>query len=208
MDDHRVVAEALAALLGLEADLEVIGIAETVREAVHGADASSPDVVLLDWRLPDGTGADAAAAIRARHPDAALLFLSADDSTDALLDAVSAGACGFLLKSSNTGALVQAVRDASAGEMLLPPARLAELLGRQRERAREEAERNRLLAEMTPREHEVLGLMAQGLNNRQIGARLQISYETVRTHVKRVIDKLDSRTRLQAVMRAIEAGLI
>jgi DNA-binding NarL/FixJ family response regulator len=207
VEDHQVVAEALASLLSAEPDLVVLGSAGTVKEAVASASALVPDVVLLDWRLSDGTGAEAAIGIRAGAPASAILFLSADDSEETMLAALEAGANGYLTKSTAGDRLVEAVRGAAAGEMLVPPGRLVALLGRQRRLAREEVERNRLLGTLTVREKEILRLMIQGADNREIAARLNIGYETVRTHVKRVLEKLGARTKLEAVVRAIEDGL-
>jgi len=207
VEDHRVVAEALAALLSAELDLEVRGIAGSVKEAVAAAAALLPEVVLLDWRLPDGTGAEAAIGIHSKAPDAAILFLSADDSEETMLAALEAGASGYLTKSAPGDQLVGAVRGAAAGEMLIPPGRLAALLRSQRRLAREEVQRSRLLGDLTLREKEILRLMIHGADNRDIAAALHISYETVRTHVKRILEKLDARTKLEAVVHAIEAGL-
>jgi DNA-binding NarL/FixJ family response regulator len=208
VDDQRMVAEALGSLLAAQLDMEVVGIAGSVQEAVAGSDSLAPDVVMLDWRLGVGIGADAATAIRANHPGAALLFLSDEDSDEAVLAAVTVGACGYLLKTALGDSLVEAVRAAAAGEMLVPAARLATLLERQRERARRAAARSRLMDEITPREHEILGLMCRGLDNREIADGLGIGYETVRTHVRRLLEKLDARTKLEAVMRAIEQDLV
>jgi DNA-binding NarL/FixJ family response regulator len=207
VDDHRTVAEALAALLSAEPDLNVCGIAGSVSEAVSSATRLKPGVVLLDWRLSDGNGAEAAAGIHVVLPDAAILFLSSDDSEETMSAALEAGANGYLSKSTPGDRLVHAVRGAAAGEMLIPPARLASLLGRQRRLARAEVDRGRLLGELTMREKEILRLMVHGVENRAISTELHISYETVRTHVKRILEKLGARTKLEAVVRAIESGL-
>ena len=207
VEDHQVVAEALAALLSAEPDLTVLGITGTVAEAVASAAALAPDVVLLDWRLSDGTGDEAATRILSARPEAAIVFLSADDSEETMFAALEAGAAGYLSKSTPAEMLVEAVRGAAAGEMLIPPARLAALLGRQRELARARVERVRLLSELTVREKDILRLMVRGIDNRGIAAELHISYETVRTHVKRILEKLGALTKLEAVVRAIEDGL-
>jgi DNA-binding NarL/FixJ family response regulator len=207
VEDHRVVAEALASLLSAEPDLEVRGIAGTVKEAVASAAHLAPDVVLLDWRLSDGTGGEAATGIQAVLPEAAIVFLSADDSEETMFAALEAGAAGYLSKSTPGDMLVEAVRGAAAGEMLIPPARLAALLSRQRQLAKAELERRRLLGELTAREKEILRLMVRGIDNRGIASDLHISYETVRTHIKRILEKLGARTKLEAVVHAIQDGL-
>jgi DNA-binding NarL/FixJ family response regulator len=207
VEDHRVVAEALAAFLRSDPEIEVRGIAGTVAEATAVCAETRPDLVLLDWRLTDGTGAEAAAAIRAVLPEAVFLFLSAEDSDEAVLAAVEAGASGFLTKSTAGDRLVEAVKAAAAGEMLVPPARLAALLARKRRADDRGRQRTHLLGELTSRELEILRLMTLGHDNRRIGADLHISYETVRTHVRRVLEKLDARTKLEAVAKAVEAGL-
>jgi DNA-binding NarL/FixJ family response regulator len=207
VDDHRVVAEALASYLGTDPELSVVGIAGGVDEAVERCAELRPDVVLLDWRLAGGTGADAAVRMRAARPELVILFLSAEDSDDAVLAAVEVGASGFLLKTLDGDHLVSAVKAAAAGEMLLPPARLAALLAGRRRQAREEADHRRLLGELTSRELEILQLMARGEDNRAIAKQLFISYQTVRTHVRRILDKLSARTKLEAVVKALDAGL-
>jgi DNA-binding NarL/FixJ family response regulator len=208
VDDHKVLVEGLRALLGDYADLEVIGTAGTGAEAIEAVDARPPDVVLMDYRLPGGDGAAATAAIHARHPGVAVVFLSADDSDAALLAAVEAGAVGYLVKSEAMSQVADAVRLAAAGEMLLPNDVLARLIQHQRQRSRDERSRDRLLDTMTPREVEVLRLMADGLDNQQVAQRLSISYLTVRGHVRNILDKLDCHTKLAAVARASEYGLI
>jgi DNA-binding NarL/FixJ family response regulator len=152
--------------------------------------------------------ASATAAIHAGHPDVAVLFLSADDSEIALFAAVEAGAVGYLVKSEAMGQVAESVRRAAAGEMLLPKHVLAQLIQHQRQRDIDERARERLLEEMTPRELDVLRLMADGLDNQQIAERLSISYLTVRGHVRNILGKLTCHTKLAAVARASEYGLI
>jgi DNA-binding NarL/FixJ family response regulator len=203
VEDHRVVAEGLAALLEDDLELEVIGWVTTVTEAQRLTLDGPVDVVVADYWLPDGTGVEAVAALRAQWPDAAVLFLSVDDSDEVMLAALEAGAAGYLVKSAGGADVVAAVRQAAEGEILVPPHRLAALLTLRRARA----ERSRRLDSLTPREREILSLMAEGMDNRQVAARLHISYATVRSHVRHLLGKLGARSKLEAVVRAADWGL-
>lgn len=207
VEDHRVVAEGLASLLEDYPDLTVVACVASVAEAADAAERASPDVAIIDFRLNDGTGADAADDIRARGCSTNVLFLSADDSDDALLAAVEAGAYGYLLKTAACVEIVSSVRKAAAGEMLIPGDRIAELLTRRRTNASAHAEQARRLDSLTSREREVLLLMAQGRDNRALAAELNISYATVRTHVRKILEKLGARSQLEAVARAVDWGL-
>jgi two-component system, NarL family, nitrate/nitrite response regulator NarL len=160
VEDHLLVAEGLAAMLRATGDLQVVGTAATPAEAVRLAAVHQPDVVVMDSHLPDGSGADVAGRIRENQPQVALVFLSADESEVAMIAAVRAGACAYLPKSRATADVVDAVRRAAEGEMLIPAAQLARLLARSQEMARDEGERRRLLDGLTPREKEVLALTA------------------------------------------------
>jgi DNA-binding NarL/FixJ family response regulator len=207
VEDHRVVAEGLWALLADYPDLTVIGWADSVTEAVPMAEQLSPHVALVDFRLPDGTGADAAAGIRAYDPTIAVVILSAERSDEALLAAVEAGACGYLLKSAGGDEIAQAIRAAAEGETLIPASQLAAVLARHREATRAYAQQAERLERLTPREREILTLMSQGLDNRALADRLSISYATVRTHVRSILDKVGARSQLEAAAKAVEWGL-
>jgi DNA-binding NarL/FixJ family response regulator len=202
VEDHPVVAEGLVALFEGQPQLEVLAWVRSVAEAVHVADSQPLDVAIVDYRLPDGTGADAAARIRERRPTAAVVFLSADDSDHAMLAAVEAGASGYLVKSAAGPEIVEAVRRAADGEMLIPAPKLAALLGRRREVAGQDEDLASRLASLTPRETEILQLMTRGLDNREIAATLSVAYPTVRSHVRKVLHKLGARSRLEAVVKA------
>jgi DNA-binding NarL/FixJ family response regulator len=208
VEDHRVLAEGLELALGRHDDLTVVGIAGTVAEATELAHQERPDVVLMDFHLPDGTGAQVAATIRGKLPDVAVVILSGDSSEEAMLAAVEAGAVGFLSKSQAAAQVATAVHRAADGEMLIPAATLAGLVARQRQRARAESERTRLVDALTPREREILQLMAQGLDNRAVADQLVISFTTVRGHVQNILGKLGAHSKLEAVARAGEYGLL
>jgi two-component system response regulator DevR len=158
-------------------------------------------VAILDFRLDDGTGADAGSAIREMRPEAKLIFLTRDDSAAAQLAAVQVGASAFIHKSKAAADLVNAVRVAAAGGTLINPLAIASLLNTHRDLDRQRES-------VTARENEVLHLMAEGLSSREIACRLGISYATVRSHVRSVSSKLAVHSKLQALVRARELALI
>jgi DNA-binding NarL/FixJ family response regulator len=201
VEDHRVVAEGLAALINDQSDMQVIGNVGTVAETMQAATELDPDVVLLDFRLPDGSGPDAAAAIRAIRPAAKMIFLTREDTDAARFAAVQSGASGFLHKSRAAAEVVAAIRDVARGKMLITPRTIAALIVKRRSI---EAQLDRL----TPREKEVLRLLAEGYPSRSIAAEMGISYTTVRTHIRGLGSKLAVHSKLEAVVKARELGLI
>jgi DNA-binding NarL/FixJ family response regulator len=201
VEDHKIVAEGLQSLITQESDLEVVGLASTVEEARRLGRESRPDVILVDFRLPDGNGAEAVAAIRKVVPKVSVLFLSAVDSPAALMAAIQVGARGYLLKAEAAAKVVAAVRRVAAGEMLISASALAALIA-------EKGEQTHLIDTLTHREREVLRLMAQGLDNREIAERLSIEYGTVRSHIRNLIAKLEVHNKMQAIVRAVQLGLL
>ncbi len=201
VEDYRVVAEGLTALIDQQADMKVVGLAGSVAEAVPAATELGPDVVLLDFRLPDGTGAEAASAIRENRPEAKLIFLTREDSDAARFAAVQSGASAFIHKSKAASEVVDAIRDVARGRMLITPRTIATLLAKRRGI---EAQ----LLSLTRREREVLALMAEGLSSRSVAAKLGISYTTVRTHIRSLGSKLGVHSKLEAIVKAREMGLI
>jgi DNA-binding NarL/FixJ family response regulator len=201
VEDHRVVAQGLAALINHQGDMTVVGEAGTVAECVSAAAGLSPDVVLLDFRLPDGTGAEAAAAIREIRPEAKMIFLTREDSDAARFAAVQSGASAFIHKSRAASEVVATIRDVARGRMLITPRTIAALLAKRRAADAQ-------LESLTPREVEVLRLMAEGLSSRSVAAKLGISYTTVRTHIRSLGTKLGVHSKLEAVIKARELGLI
>jgi DNA-binding NarL/FixJ family response regulator len=201
VEDHRVVAEGLAALINDQSDMKVVGSVGTVAECVPAAAELNPDIVLLDFRLPDGTGPDAAAAIRSLRPAAKMIFLTREDTDAARFAAVQSGASAFVHKSRAAAEVVAAIRDVARGKMLITPRTIATLLNKRRSI---EAQLERL----TPREKEVLMLIAEGLPSRAIAAELGISYTTVRTHIRSLGTKLAVHSKLEAIVKARELGLI
>ena len=167
-----------------------------------------PAVVLMDFHLPDMGGPAAAVQIRAENPKIAIVFHSADDSETALLDAIDAGASGYLTKAATADQIVEAIRRAGRGDVLITGSLFAKAILRQRMVAAKQDDRERLVARFTSREMDVLPLMAEGLNTIAISRRLGIAPHTVEWHVRHVIEKLEVHTMLQAVIAAVRRGLI
>lgn len=207
VEDHQVVAEGLAVLLSDHPELLVVGWAGSVGDVERIAATEPVDVVVADYWLPDGNGVEAVAALRRLQPDVSAVFLSADDSDEVILAALEAGAAGYLVKTAGGADVAAAVRRAIDGEILVPARQLANLLARRREQAHRQAERSRLMDSLTPRERQILGLMAEGLDNREISRQLGVSYATVRSHVRHLLVKLDARSKLEAVVKAADWGL-
>ena len=201
VEDHRVVAEGLAALINDQIDMKVVGNVGTVADCVHAAAELKPDVVLLDFRLPDGLGPDAADAIRTIRPAANMIFLTREDTEAARFAAVQSGASAFLHKSRAAAEVVATIRDVARGKMLITPRTIATLLAKRRSIETQ-------LERLTPREKEVMRLMAEGLPSRSIAAELGISYTTVRTHIRSLGNKLAVHSKLEAIVKARELGII
>lgn len=201
VEDHRVVAEGLAALINHQADMTVVGNVGSVLECADAASALDPEVVLLDFRLPDGTAPDAAAAVRAIRPAAKMIFLTREDSDAARFAAIQTGASAFIHKSRAAAEVVAAIRDVARGKMLITPRTIATLLNKRRAMDAQ-------LERLTPREKEVLRLMAEGHPSRSIAEELGISYTTVRTHIRSLGAKLAVHSKLEAIIKARELGLI
>lgn len=201
IEDHQVVAEGLRALIDRESDLEVVDVIGTLKQARELSRDLAIDVVLADFRLPDGNGAEAIEAIRKGRRKLEVLFLSAIESPAALMSAIQAGARGYVLKSRAADEVVTAVRRVSRGEMLISSTKLAELIAIK-------GEQTHLYDTLTSREREVLRLMAQGLDNHEVAHRLGIKYGTARSHVRNLLAKLEVHNKMQAVVRAAELGLI
>ncbi|GAC1476177.1 MAG: response regulator transcription factor [Candidatus Dormibacteraceae bacterium] len=208
VQDHPLLASAIARVLEAEPDLRVAAVSASGAAAMEAARLSRPDVVLMDFRLPDVSGPTAARMIKNEHADTAIVFHSADESETALLDAIDAGATGYLTKDATAEQIISAVRRASRGEVLIPAELFARAIARHRGAVVKKRERERLLAEFTPRELDVLHLLAEGLDTTSMSQRLGIAPHTVEWHVRHVIEKLQVHSKLQAVISAARKGLI
>ena len=202
LDDHEVVRRGVHDLLDAEPDIEVVGEAGTVDHGLARGPAVRPDVALLDIRLPDGDGISVCRELRAAMPDLACLILTSFDDDDALLDAVMAGAAGYVLKQISGADLVTAVRTVAAGRSMLDPATTARLMSNLRGEDRGESDQDPRVAGLSPREREILQLIGEGLTNRQIGQRLYLSEKTVKNHISRLLAKLGVHRRIQAAVIA------
>ena len=197
VDDHPVVRDGLVALLGTQPDLDVVGTAADGLDAVERVAALTPDVVVMDLRMPRLDGVGATARIVAAHPYVRVLVLTTYDTDADIVRAVEAGAAGYLLKDAPVTRLADAVRAAARGETVLAPPVAAKLVTRMRSPAPET---------LTPREAEVLAAVARGLTNADIGRALFIGEATVKTHLLRVFAKLGVDDRTRAVTIAMERG--
>ncbi|MBD3007434.1 MULTISPECIES: response regulator transcription factor [unclassified Streptomyces] len=206
LDDHEVVRRGLHDLLDAEPDIEVVGDAGTVDHAMARGPALRPDVAILDVRLPDGDGITVCRELRSRMPGLACLMLTSFDDDDALLDAIMAGAAGYVLKQIKGSDLVSAVRTVASGQSMLDPATTARLMSTLRGDTAPQEPRDEVLAGLSPREREILVLIGDGLTNRQIGKRLFLSEKTVKNHISRLLAKLGVERRIQAAVLATHSA--
>ncbi len=200
LDDHEIVRRGIADLLQSAGGIEIVGEAGTAAEALRRIPAARPDVAVLDARLPDGSGIDVCRDVRSANPEVRCVILTSYDDNDALFAAVMAGASGYLLKEIRGTSLVDGIRQVAAGHSLLDPAVTERLLVRLREGAPQDAR----LASLTEREREILGLIADGLTNRQIGERLFLAEKTVKNYVSGLLAKLGMQRRTQAAVFGAE----
>lgn len=206
LDDHEVVRRGVRDLLDAEPDIEVVGDAGSIAHALARAPALRPDVAVLDVRLPDGDGITVCRELRSRLPALACLMLTSFDDDDALLDAIMAGAAGYVLKEIKGSDLVDAVRTVASGQSMLDPATTTRLMNSLRGEDSEGERGPDALSGLSPREREILGLIGEGLTNRQIGKRLYLSEKTVKNHISRLLAKLGVERRIQAAVLATQAA--
>jgi DNA-binding NarL/FixJ family response regulator len=198
LDDHEIVRRGVRELLEAEPDIEVVGEASTAEAALARVPALRPDVAVLDVRLPDGDGVSVCRALRSQTPETGCLMLTSFGDDEALLDAVMAGAAGYVLKQIRGTDLVGAVRAVAAGESMIPRETAARLLDRAGEQARAAGP----LARLTGQERRILELIGSGLTNRQIGEELGLAEKTVKNYVSGLFAKLGMERRTQAAAYA------
>ncbi|MET3984485.1 response regulator transcription factor [Streptomyces sp. PvR034] len=202
LDDHEVVRRGLRDLLEAEPDITVVGEAGTAEQALARGPALRPDVAVLDVRLPDSDGITVCRELRSRMPGLACLMLTSFDDEDALLDAIMAGASGYVLKQIKGSDLVSAVRTVATGQSMLDPATTARLMHSLRDPESAKAPQDARLAALSERERAVLELIGEGLTNRQIAKKLYLSEKTVKNHISRLLGKLGVERRVQAAVIA------
>jgi NarL family two-component system response regulator LiaR len=202
-DDHAIVRKGIAAVLEIVPDIEVVGEAENGRDAVYRVEQLRPDVILMDLVMPEMDGIEAIRRIKDRQPEARILVLTTFAGEDKIFPAVKAGALGYHLKDSHPGELVQAIRQVHRGESSLHPVIARKVL----EELSRPSERPPTPDPLTPREVEVLRLVAQGLENPEIAEKLVITEATVRTHVSNIMSKLHVASRTQAALYALREGI-
>jgi DNA-binding NarL/FixJ family response regulator len=195
VDDHEVVREGLRALLDAQDDLEVVAEAASVEDAIGRARTFEPDVVVMDVRLPDGSGVEACREIRSRQPDIAVLMLTSFSDDQALFDSIMAGAAGYVLKQVRGSELIDSIRKVGAGESILDPAVTARVLERIRNPKQDEDPR---LARLTPTEVRIVEMIADGMTNREIAERIHLAEKTVKNYVSAILSKLEVSRRAEA----------
>jgi DNA-binding NarL/FixJ family response regulator len=207
VDDHALFREGLASIIRLEPDIEVAGLAGSVQEAVDIVRSLKPDLVLMDYSLPDGTGADATRLVLDEHPDCKIIFLTMSDSDENLFAAIRSGAKGYLVKNMSPSKLVTTIRSVQQGESALSRSmtlRLMEELSRTKE---PERLGDASLAKLTRRELDVLRELTTGKTNKEIANRLYLSENTVKYHVHSILEKLNLSNRRAAANFAKEHGI-
>jgi RNA polymerase sigma factor (sigma-70 family) len=207
VDDDDLMRAGLRAVLSSDASVEVIGEAGNGGAAVERARALRPDLVLMDVRMPGLDGIAATRDVLGTSPEVKVVILTTFEQDDYIFGALNAGASGFLLKRTRPEELLAAIHTVAAGDSLLSPSVTRTVIDRMARQPTPEMGSSRLLDELTPREREVLELVARGLSNGEIAAELVIEESTVKTHVKRILMKLRLRDRIQAVIFAYESGL-
>jgi DNA-binding NarL/FixJ family response regulator len=207
VDDDDLMRAGLRGVLASDDAIEVVGEASDGRDAVYRTRLLSPDIVLMDVRMPDLDGIAATRELLGAFPGVRVVILTTFEQDDYIFGALNAGASGFLLKRTRPEELVAAVHTIAAGDSLLSPSVTSRVIERMAGQPTPDATHDARLDELTPREREVLELIARGLSNAEIAAALVIEESTVKTHVKRVIGKLAVRDRVQAVIFAYESGV-
>ena len=206
VDDHDLFRSGLRRLLDAEDGLQVVAEARHGDEAVRRAAQLRPQVVVMDV-MPGTSGIEATKGVLAASPETAVLMLTVSDADDEVLDAVLAGACGYLLKSATLPEIITAIRAAAAGQSLIAPSVTGGLLARLRRHGRTDA-RAQVASDLSARELDVLALLVEGRDNVQIGSKLHLSSSTIKHHVSSILHKLGVENRVQAAVVAVRQGLV
>ncbi|MEA2557644.1 MAG: hypothetical protein QOG88_1182 [Actinomycetota bacterium] len=196
VDDHEIVRDGIRAMLGAEDDIIVTSEAGTVQEAIDEAARTSPDVVVMDVRLADGSGIEATREIRAKHPATRVLMLTSFSDDQALFASIMAGASGYVLKQVRSNDLLRAIRAVGAGESLLDPLVTNSVL--ERLRKGKHLMKDERLARLSPQEERILALVADGKTNKEIGDELNLAEKTVKNYVSSILSKLEVARRAEA----------
>ena len=207
VDDHALFRRGLEMVLGQEPDIEIIGEAGDGAEAVELASQLLPDIVLMDVRMPRRSGIEACTAIKDVVPSARIVMLTISDDEADLYDAIKAGASGYLLKEISIDEVAAAIRSVAGGQSLISPSMASKLLNEFNNLAKQ-AQQKVLAPKLTDRELQVLKLVAQGLSNREVAAELFISENTVKNHVRNILEKLHLHSRMEAVVYAVREKLL
>jgi two-component system NarL family response regulator len=208
-DDHALFRRGLIMVLESEDGVEVVGEAEDGEEAIRRCEELAPDVVLMDVRMPRVSGIEATRAIAETVPTTKILMLTVSDEEDDLYDAIKAGATGYLLKEISIEEVASAIRAVMSGQSLISPSMASKLLTEFTNLAKRADEKQSLPSpRLTDRELEVLKLVAQGMSNREIAAELYISENTVKNHVRNILEKLHLHSRMEAVVYAVREKLL
>ena len=208
VDDQELFRRGLTMLLAIEPGIEVIGEAGDGVEGTTLATTAAPDVILLDIRMPKRSGIEACLAIKEAVPSAKIIMLTVSDEEADLYEAVKSGAAGYLLKDSSIEEVAQAVRVVADGQSLISPSMAVKLIDEFKQMSRPERENVPGGLRLTERELEVLRLVAKGMNNREIARQLYISENTVKNHVRNILEKLQLHSRMEAVMYAVREKLL
>lgn len=207
VDDHNLFREGLAAIIQQEADIEVVGLVGTVREALDAVRMQKPDIVLMDFNLPDGTGADATRKIIQDDPGCKVVFMTMSDKEEDMLVAMRSGAVGYLLKNMTPSKLVAALRSVQQGESALSRSMTLQLIKEFSRTKEPEQASDPALGKLTRREKDILAELATGKSNQEIAHQLFISENTVKSHVHSILDKLNLQDRKEVARFAGEHGV-
>ncbi len=208
VDDHILFREGVAAIIGAEKDIEISGLAGSVREAIELASRVGPDVILMDYDLPDGTGVDATRQILARQPGCKVIFLTVVEEDEVLIAAVRSGAKGYLLKTIHPKKLLAAMRSVVQGESAISRSMTLRLMEELARTKAPESQNERASDILTRREQDVLRVLATGLTNQEISEKLYLSTNTVKHHIHTIFDKLKITNRREAAHFARQYGLV